>query len=114
MSNWRYSIDIKKEWNDCKNGVTIPQKMAAVIILKLKELSIFGNDNELKRIVKAFESVSQMKECAVVEEFNDVMECSVVEKFDDALEMLYNWGDQEVPSYTSKSFPNKKCWIGTF
>jgi len=95
MSKWKYKIDLIPKWEQCLNGDIGIKDLSDFVIEKLEALPCFDSDSELQDIAFEFSCVEDS------------------EDFDGAMDMLYNWGDQEVPPY-GKFIPNKMAWIATF
>uniref|UniRef100_A0A6M3KLC9 Uncharacterized protein n=1 Tax=viral metagenome TaxID=1070528 RepID=A0A6M3KLC9_9ZZZZ len=98
MANWKYQIDVRKEWKRAETQEITPQELARVIAEKLKALPCFSDDDDLQNIVEAFEELN-LDDAATFDDFDEIMNG------------LYDWGDQEVSPY-GKWPRNAMCWIG--
>lgn len=97
MSNWKYKLKIKDEWEKLNNDKITRSEFSQIVISKLEAFNI-TDDEELDDIIFDLELID-----------ND----TTTVEFDWIWNDLYNWADQEVPPY-GKWPKNKMCWIETF
>ena len=98
MANWKHKIDIKESWKKAGDKEISIKKLAQEIAQKLRALGLHDEDQELLDII---------------EEFEDMPDDIDFNEFNYTMEILYDWGDTEVPPI-GKWPPNKTCWIGNF
>jgi len=98
MAKWKYKLDVKKEWKDCKDKNLSIKDLIISVITKLEQLQI-KEDELLDCIIADFKTLSDSNECDS-------------DNFDSIWNMLYDWADQE----TETGFwpKHKLCWIDTF
>ena len=96
MANWKYTLNVKNEWQATKAGDMTLQAFTAFVAGRIKEMPPYDNDAELEDIVTELESIAEDSEANV-------------EWFDHVWNNLYNWADQTVGVWN-----DKMCWIKTF
>jgi hypothetical protein len=100
MANWKYTLNVKNEWEATKAGDMTLQAFAAFVVKKLDRLGI-KDDEELLGIVDELSDIAQDEEADV-------------EWFDNVWSSLYDWADQSVGQSAVSIWPDKMCWIKTF
>ena len=82
MTKWKYTIDIKKEWEECGEEKISTLELTKKVIEELdKYLNIRGEDESLEYIR---------------DNFQGLIDCDIDDKdeFDGILEELYDWADE--------------------
>jgi len=88
MTNWKYRINLKKEWQNAKDGKLTAHELGEIVATKIKKLPVYNSDVDLQYIADNFENLGKQSS------FDD---------FDIEMEDLYNWADY-----------NHRCRIATF
>jgi hypothetical protein len=96
MANWKYTLEIKDEWQATKRGDMTISAFAAFVAERIKALPAFGADRDIEDIVDELETIAADPDADT-------------EWFDGVWEQLYDWADQVVGGWN-----DKMCWIGTF
>ena len=101
MANWKYTLNVKAEWQATKAGDMTLQAFAAFAAGRIKTLPVFGEDRQIEEIVEELESIGADPDADV-------------EWFDGVWSNLYDWADQIVGQSPNTIWPDKMCWIQTF
>ena len=84
MANWKYSINIKNEWQKAKNGQMSIKELVKIIVPKFQKNPL--NDDDLEDLLWE------------LEQLDDTAQTS---DFDEIWESIYDWADE------------KRVWIKT-
>ena len=96
MANWKYTLNVKNEWQATKAGDMTLQAFTTFVVGRIKKLPPFEKDLVLFDIVTELESIAEDSEADV-------------EWFDSVWSQLYDWADQTIGGWN-----DKMCWIKTF
>jgi hypothetical protein len=96
MANWRYTLNVKNEWQATKAGDMTLQAFAAFAASQVRVLPPFEKDVVLFDIATELESIADD-------------EIANTDWFDSVWSQLYDWADQRVGGWN-----DKMCWIKTF
>lgn len=96
MASWKYILDIKTEWEQCKENKITVQELGKIISKKLIEVSSSMSDDlkyEAEDIAECFNSVED------------------VEDFDSLMNDLYDFADTIIVEGWSET---RLMWVNTF
>jgi len=99
MAKWVHKLQIKSEWQACKDGQITLKDLALVAIKKLDAFGI-KDDQELDDIIEEFTDFAEEKK-----------KMQTDKEFDEIWERLYDWADQPLDDNWP---PKKMCCIETF
>ena len=95
MSDWKYKLDLKDLIKKYEDGKLSVPDLAKRVATRIRNMPCYESEKAiLEKIASRFEKVRG------------------VNQFDNVINVLYDWGDRELPTLPGR-MQRKMCWIAT-